>query len=121
MGRLDRLALTCSLEFMPYIFQLFAKLLELNPSGALPNHYQALIPPLMLPATWETRGNVPALTRLLIAIIPRAAQFIVAENQVQPILGIFQGLLRGRKTEGNAFDLLETIVLSIPRYVPYLP
>ncbi|KAJ8131931.1 hypothetical protein O1611_g1696 [Lasiodiplodia mahajangana] len=102
-------------EFMPYVFQLFAKLLERNPSGALPNHYQALVPPLMLPATWETRGNVPALTRLLIAIIPRAAQYIVAENQVQPILGIFQGLLRGKKTEQNAFDLLETVALSIPR------
>ncbi|KAI0875042.1 CAS/CSE protein [Hypoxylon argillaceum] len=102
-------------EFMPYVFQLFAKLLELNPSGALPNHYQALVPPLMLPATWETRGSIPALTRLLIAIIPRATQYIVAENQVQPILGIFQGLLRGKKTEQNAFDLLESVALSIPR------
>ncbi|KAI1814780.1 CAS/CSE protein [Poronia punctata] len=102
-------------EFMPYVFQLLARLLESNPSGALPNHYQALIGPLMLPVTWETRGNVPALTRLLVAIIPRAAQLIIAENQVQPILGIFQGLLRGRKTESNAFDLLESVCLSIPR------
>ncbi|KAI1500957.1 chromosome segregation protein [Biscogniauxia marginata] len=102
-------------EFMPYVFQLFAKLLELNPSGALPNHYQALVPPLIVSTFWETRGNVPALTRLLAAIIPRAAQSIVAENQLQPILGIFQGLLRGKKTEQNAFDLLESIVLSIPR------
>ncbi|KAJ8119394.1 hypothetical protein ONZ43_g3645 [Nemania bipapillata] len=78
-------------EFMPYVFQLFAKLLELNPSGALPNHYQALVPPLM------------------------ATQYIVTENQVQPILGIFQGLLRGKKTEQNAFDLLESVVSSIPR------
>ncbi|KAI5924131.1 chromosome segregation protein [Camillea tinctor] len=102
-------------EFMPYVFQLFAKILELNPSGALPNHYQALLPPLITSTFWETRGNVPALTRLLAAIIPRAAQSIVAGNQVQPVLGIFQGLLRGKKTEQNAFDLLEAIVLSIPR------
>ncbi|KAI1201035.1 CAS/CSE protein [Nemania serpens] len=102
-------------EFMPYAFQIFAKLLELNPSGALPNHYQALVPPLLLPATWETRGNTPGLTRLLIATIPRATQSIIAENQVQPILGVFQGLLRGKKTEPDAFDLLESVVLSIPR------
>lgn len=102
---------------MPYAFQIFAKLLELNPSGALPNHYQALVPPLLLPATWETRGNTPGLTRLLIATIPRATQSIIAENQVQPILGVFQGLLRGKKTEPDAFDLLESVVLSIPRYV----
>ncbi|KAI8950771.1 CAS/CSE protein [Xylaria longipes] len=102
-------------EFMPYVFQLFAKLLELNPSGALPNHYQALVPPLILLPTWGTRGNVPALTRLLIAIIPRAAQYIVAENQVEPILGIFQALLGGKRTEPNAFDILEAVALSIPR------
>ncbi|KAI0379999.1 Cse1-domain-containing protein [Hypomontagnella monticulosa] len=102
-------------EFMPYVFQLFAKLLELNPSGALPNHYYGLVPPLMTPAPWETRGNVPALTRLLAAIIPRASQTIVAEQQVQPVLGIFQSLLASKKTELSAFDLLESIVISIER------
>ncbi|KAI1261322.1 CAS/CSE protein [Xylariaceae sp. FL1019] len=102
-------------EFTPYVFQLFAKLLELNPSGALPNHYQALVPPLMLGVTWEQRGNIPALTRLLAAIIPRAAPYIVSENQVQPILGIFQGLLNNKRTESNAFDLLEAVIMSIPR------
>ncbi|OTA92295.1 hypothetical protein M434DRAFT_396540 [Hypoxylon sp. CO27-5] len=108
-------------EFIPYIFQILAKLLELDPSGALPNHFQALVPSLMQPTLWETRGNVPALTRLLAAIIPRASRSIVAENQVQPILGIFQNLLRGKKTEQNAFDLLEAIVVSIDRSVlePY--
>ncbi|KAI5862877.1 chromosome segregation protein [Durotheca rogersii] len=102
-------------EFMPYVFLIFSKLLELNPSGALPNHYQALVPLLMLPTLWETRGNVPALTRLLAAIIPRAAPSIVAENQVQSILGIFQNLLRSKRTETNAFDLLESVVVSINR------
>ncbi|KAI0012782.1 CAS/CSE protein [Xylariaceae sp. FL0662B] len=102
-------------EFMPYVFQLFAKLLELNPSGALPTHFQAIVSPLMLPTFWETRGNIPALTRLLVAIIPRASSSIVAGNQVQPVLGIFQNLLRGKKTEQNAFDLLESIALSVGR------
>ncbi|KAI1765599.1 putative mportin-alpha export receptor [Hypoxylon sp. FL1150] len=102
-------------EFVPYVLQIFAKLLELNPSGALPNHYQALVPPLMQPTLWETRGNIPALTRLLVAIIPRAASTIVAENQVQSILGIFQNLLRVKKTELHAFDLLESVVISIDK------
>ncbi|KAI0167025.1 putative mportin-alpha export receptor [Hypoxylon sp. FL1284] len=102
-------------EFIPYVLQIFAKLLELNPSGALPNHYQALVPPLMMPTLWETRGNVPALTRLLAAIIPRASSTIVAENQLQPVLGIFQNLLRVKKTEQNAFDLLESIAVSIDK------
>ncbi|KAI1662950.1 Cse1-domain-containing protein [Daldinia decipiens] len=102
-------------EFMPYVFQLWAKLLEFEPTGALPNQYQALVQPLMMPTLWETRGNVPALTRLLAAIIPRASRTIVAENYIQPVLGIFQTLLAGKKTEQNAFDLLEAITISIER------
>lgn len=105
------------LEFMPYVFQLWAKLLELEPTGALPNQYQALVQPLMMPTLWETRGTVPALTRLLAAIIPRASRTIVAENHIQSVLGIFQTLLAGKKTEQNAFDLLESITISIERYV----
>ena len=102
-------------EFMSYVFQLFAKLLEAKPSGPLPNHYQALVPPLLLPTLWETRGNIPALTRLLAAIIPRASQSIIAENQLEPILGIFQRLISGKKSESSAFELLESIVKSIDR------
>jgi exportin-2 (importin alpha re-exporter) len=102
---------------MPYVFQLFARLLEAKPSGALPTHYQALLPPLLTPTLWETRGNVPALTRLLAAVIPRATQNIAAENNLEPILGIFQRLANMKKTELSAFDLLESIVRSFERYV----
>lgn len=98
------------------MFQLFAALLEPNSTGALPDHYQALLPPLLQLTTWEVRGNVPGYTRLLAAIIPRAASLIVAQNQVEPILGIFQYLVQGKKTEQNGFDILEAVVLSMPRY-----
>lgn len=97
------------------MFQLFARLLETKPSGPLPNYYQALISPLLMPNLWETRGNVPALTRLLAAIIPRAAQSIVAENQLEPVLGIFQRLISSKRTEVTSFDLLESIVKSVNR------
>ncbi|KAI1377309.1 putative mportin-alpha export receptor [Hypoxylon crocopeplum] len=108
-------------EFLPYVFQIFAKLLERNPSETLPSNFKALIPPLTMLTSWGTRGNVPALTRLLSAIIPRASRSIVAENYVQPILGIFQYLLSGKKTEQSAFDVLESVIVSINRSVlePY--
>ncbi|KXJ93050.1 CAS/CSE protein [Microdochium bolleyi] len=101
-------------EFTPYVFQVFAKLLEKKPTGALPTHYQALIAPLLMPTLWETRGNVPALTRLLSAIIPRSAESIVAQNQVEPILGIFQRLVSNKRTEIDAMDLLDTVAKSLP-------
>lgn len=100
-------------EFMPYIFQLFAALLESRPQGQLSEFYKALIGPVLSPDLWESRGNVPALARLLSSIIPRASAEIVAAGQIEPILGIFQKLLAGKtKTELYAFDVLEAVVIS---------
>jgi exportin-2 (importin alpha re-exporter) len=101
-------------EFIPYIFQLFAALLEANSSAILPSYYENLIAPVIMPVMWELRGNVPALVRLLSAIIPRGVQSIMKNNQVEPILGIFQKLISTKANEGYGFDLLETVVENFP-------
>ncbi|KAJ4287683.1 importin-alpha export receptor [Kalmusia sp. IMI 367209] len=101
-------------EFAPYVFQLFAALLEANPSGDLTAYYQGLFQVVILPSVWESRGNVPALVRLLTAMIPRDVQNIVAKNQLEPILGIFQKLVSSRAHETHAFELIEAIIASIP-------
>lgn len=102
-------------EFMPYVFQLFAALLEAHPDGALSEYYVTLIGPILTPALWESKGNVPALSRLLTSIIPRGASTIIANNQLEVILGIFQKLMAGKKsTELFALDVLEAIVTSFP-------
>lgn len=98
-----------SSEFVPYVFQIFAALLEVNPASPLSENFKTLIPLLLLPAVWETRGNVPGVTRFLAAIIPKATESIVAEKQLEPILGIFQRLASGKKTEQIAFDILEAV------------
>lgn len=97
-------------EFMPYIFQILAQLLESSPSDSISDNYTALLTPLLSPPLWETRGNVPACARLLSAVIPRASKTILAENQIEAILGIFQKLLGGKKSELYAFDILEASV-----------
>lgn len=51
-------------EFHPYVFQIFAQLIELR-SPPLPAVYMQIFPPLLLPQFWERSGNVPALVRLL--------------------------------------------------------
>lgn len=57
-------------EFHPYVFQIFAQLIELHP-GALPAFYMSsLFQPLLAPLFWERPGNVPALTRLMQVLIP---------------------------------------------------
>lgn len=99
---------------MPYVFQLFAALLEANQSATLPAYYQGLIGPVLMPVMWDSKGNIPALVRLLSSIIPRGSQFIIEQNQIEPILGIFQELVSTKANEDLAFDLLEAVVSSFP-------
>lgn len=51
-------------EFHPYVFQIFAQLIELRPQP-LPDVYRQLFPPMLNPVIWERHGNVPALARLI--------------------------------------------------------
>lgn len=104
-------------EFKPYVFQLFGALLESHPSGALSEYYKALIAPILQGDLWLQRGNIPALSRLLSSIIPRGAAEIIANEQLTPILGIFQRLVgKKNKQELYGFDILESVVLSFTGY-----
>ena len=98
---------------MPYVFQLFAALLERNATTTLPPAYQNLIAPIIAPAVWEQRGNVPALVRLLSAILKLAATEM-QNKQIENVLGIFQKLVSAKSTESQAFDLLEAVVDAFP-------
>lgn len=40
--------------------------------------YMMIFPPLLNPMFWERPGNIPALTRLLVAYLSKAGQQIVA-------------------------------------------
>ena len=99
-------------EFIPYIFQLFAALLEASPSGPLSDYYKNLIPPILTPALWAPKGNVPALVRLLTSIISRGSSVIVQNNQIEIVLGIFQSLASTKTNETYGFELLETVVAN---------
>ena len=97
-------------EFVPYVFQLFAALLEAHPSNALSTYYQSLIPPVLDPALWASKGNVPALVRFLSAIIPRGINEIVDNKQLETLLGVFQQLVAAKTSEIYGFELLECIL-----------
>jgi exportin-2 (importin alpha re-exporter) len=101
-------------EFVPYIFQLFAAMLELEPNQSLPQPFQSLIGPIIAPPIWEQRGNVPALVRLLMAIIPRAAEDLTKSNHLEGVLGIFQKLVSTKIYESFGFDLLECVIENYP-------
>jgi hypothetical protein len=52
--------------------------------------YMIIFPPLLNPMFWERPGNIPALTRLLVAYLTKAGQEIVAGGEA------------GRKPWGSA-------------------
>ena len=82
-------------EFVPYVFQLFAQLLNCprgSDSGLTPS-FTALLPPLMSPSLWDAKGNIPALTDLVKAYIARGMGEVVALQHFTSILGVFQKLL----------------------------
>ncbi|WVN85455.1 uncharacterized protein L203_100601 [Cryptococcus depauperatus CBS 7841] len=101
-------------EFIPYIFQILAQLLELHPATELPPAYQALTGPLLSAALWEQRGNIPALVRIWKALLLRGAPSIVAAGQVQGLLGIFQRLAGSKINDIYAFELVQALYEFVP-------
>lgn len=101
-------------EFTPYVFQVLAQLLEYRPAGSGLGHaYEGLFPPLLSPALWERKGNVPALVRLLQAYIRKAPAAVLP--QLNPILGVFQKLLASKVSEASAFDILNAVIVHVSR------
>lgn len=107
-------------EFVPYTFQILAFLLESLPKTGeqdeLPEEYKQLIKPLMSPSLWQFRGNIPGITRLLIAILKYDYRSFTANGSesMTPLLGIFQKLISSKLNELHGFDLLENILFYIP-------
>ena len=102
---------------MPYVFQLFAALLEANPSRGLTTYYTSLIQPVLSPELWALKGNIPALVRLLSSLMARGAPQIAENNQLEAILAIFQSLITTRTNEIYGFELLENILANFAPWV----
>ena len=100
-------------EFQPYVFQILSQMLELHATPGLPEAYSSLLPPILTPACWENRGNVPALVRLVRAFLAKDAPRIVAQGQLGSMLGIYQKLISSRINEGFALELLETVFAAV--------
>ena len=150
-------------EFHPYVFQVLAQLAEARPlapgvvggggSGGevksesqtattktatptttLPPAYLQLLRPLLAPAFWERGANVPALARLLRALLLRAGASVVADSQLEPVLGVVQKLISSRgaadaESGRTALALLRGVAAKSPSsgssgsaaLEPYLP
>ena len=101
-------------DFLPYIFQLFAGLVEGSPGDALSASYRPLIQAVVKAEYWVMKGNVPALIRLLCALIRKGSSDFVNGGHIEPVLGIFQRLFTSKANEITAFELLDCLFVSFP-------
>lgn len=96
-------------EFTPYVFQIFAQMLEFRPDGSgLGDFYSQFFAMLKHPDNWNKRGNIPALTRLVVAYIEHAPNEL--QNDLVPILGIYQKLMSLKATEAQGVQIVVAVV-----------
>ncbi|GAB4819020.1 hypothetical protein N2152v2_006066 [Parachlorella kessleri] len=111
-------------EFHPYVFQIFAQLMEVRgPGDKLPDTYLLIFPPLLTPVFWERSGNIPALVRLLQAYLSKAGPEVVARGYLAGVLGVFQKLLSSKAHDHEGFYILNTLIeyLDMQALAQYLP
>ncbi|KAG0324831.1 importin-alpha export receptor [Dissophora globulifera] len=104
-------------EFTPYVFQLLSQLLSFHTSTELSPAYQVMLPPLVQPTLWQQQGNIPALVKLLQVYLQKGSTWIVANNQLEPLLGVFQKLVSSKINDHHAFELLQTMIVYVPMSV----
>jgi len=97
-------------EFVPYVFQVLAQLLEFKVDD-VGSSYGTLFAPLLTPALWESKGNIPALSRLLVAYVAKAGpKSTLIQPNLMGYLGVFQKLMASKANEGFGFQLISALV-----------
>lgn len=87
-------------------------------TGEIPTAYRELLPFLLTPASWQQKGSIPGLVKLLKAFLARDAKQMVATGQYTAVLAVVQQrLIPSKLNDSWGFDLLEAVVQHIPPYV----
>ncbi|KAH0557379.1 exportin-2 [Cotesia glomerata] len=109
-------------EFIPYVFQILALLLELRTGPEVPDSYMALFPCLLAPSLFDRQGNIHPLNRLLQAYVNLGAHQIIAQDKTSGLLGVFQKLIASKANDHEGFLLMQAIIQHFPPEVlqPYI-
>ncbi|KAI9001554.1 Cse1-domain-containing protein [Trametes punicea] len=101
-------------QYIPYVFQILAQMLDLHAEG-VPAEYRTLLPFLLTPASWQQKGSIPGLVKLLKAFLARDAASMVAAGQLTQVLGVVQQrLIPSKLNDGWGFELLQAVVQHAP-------
>ncbi|KAF8216328.1 importin alpha re-exporter [Mycena galopus ATCC 62051] len=100
-------------QYIPYVFQLLAQMLSLH-SGDVPDQYRPLLPLLFTPATWQQKGSIPGLVRLLKAFLARDSTQMMAAGQIANVLAVVQQrLIPSKQNDVWGFELLQSVVMFV--------
>ncbi|KDQ49269.1 hypothetical protein JAAARDRAFT_201016 [Jaapia argillacea MUCL 33604] len=101
-------------QYIPYVFQILAQMLELHHSGA-PAEYRGLLQFLLQPPVWQQKGNIPGLVKLLNAFLVKDTANMVSSGHFTAVLAVVQQrLLPSKLNDGWGFELLQAVVQNIP-------
>ncbi len=95
-------------EFGPYVFQILSQMMNVH-TGALPEVYVQYLPAILDPAMWEKRGYIPSMVLYLEIYIKKNSAAVIANNQMEPILGVFNKLVASKATDHLGVRLLCTV------------
>jgi len=118
--------LSFSSEYVPYVFQVLAQMLELHRGGQVPPDYRGILPLLLTPAVWQQKGSIPGLVRLLKAFLAQDSAQMFASGQIASVLAVAQQrLIPSKINDAWGIELLQAVVLNVKPYVldhsPFLP
>jgi hypothetical protein len=105
-------------EYVPYVFQVLAQMLESHEPSNLPAEYSSLLPFLLTPTVWQQKGSIPGLVRLLRAFLARDGDRMMAAGQVANVLAVVQQrLIPSKMNDVWGFELLQAVVLYVKPYI----
>ncbi|KAJ6591750.1 CAS/CSE protein [Mycena vulgaris] len=100
-------------QYIPFVFQLLAQMLSLH-SGDVPAQYRPLLPLLFTPASWQQKGSIPGLVKLLKAFLARDSIQMMASNQIASVLAVVQQrLIPSKLNDVWGFELLQGVVMFV--------
>lgn len=101
-------------QYIPYVFQVLAQMLDLHSTGEVPPEYQNLLPFLFTPAIWQQKGSIPGLVKLLKTFLGRDAPQMFAAGQIASVLAVVQQrLIPSKVNDAWGFELIQSVVFNV--------
>ncbi|THH29169.1 hypothetical protein EUX98_g5041 [Antrodiella citrinella] len=101
-------------QYIPYVLQLLAQMLDMH-TDTVPAAYRDLLPVLLTPASWQQKGSIPGLVKLLKAFLARDASQIISSGHYTAILAVVQQrLIPSKINDAWGFELLQAVLQNIP-------